>query len=330
MVTFLIILILNIFLYIFNEKIAQVLNLYDNPDTSRKLHKTKVPLTGGIIILFNVILIIFCQLFYKSFSGELSIYKSRFELIIFFFSVLIFFLIGFIDDKYNVSANKRFLFIAIILLIIILFSENLVINKIEFSFSKSNFSLPYEISIFWTILCFLLFINAFNMFDGINYQAGFYSIYLSLFFLINNFFIVFFLFLIIGLVNFILLNHNNKSFLGDSGSYLLAFIFGYFFIKFYNQTGNIKTDQIVLFMIIPGIDLIRLFITRIIKGNNPFTADRNHLHHIISKNYTLINTNLIIQSLIILPSFLGYYFGFSFIFLGVQMAIYFYFVLFKR
>ena len=48
------ILILNLLLYFSNEKIAQFFNLYDNPDTLRKFHKSKVPLTGGIIILFNV------------------------------------------------------------------------------------------------------------------------------------------------------------------------------------------------------------------------------------------------------------------------------------
>ena len=108
---------------------------------------------------------------------------------------------------------------------------------------------------------------------------------------------------------FLVLNHKYKSFLGDSGSYVLAFIFSYFFIKIYNQTEHIKVDHIFLFMIIPGIDLIRLFLVRISKKvKNPFKPDRNHLHHIISKKFNLINTNLIIQCIIIIPSLSGYYF----------------------
>ena len=205
-----------------------------------------------------------------------------------------------------------------------------MINKIYFSFTDYSLTLPNFISIFWTVLCFLLFINAVNMFDGINYQVGLYSISLSLFFLINNYFEVFFTFILIGLITFLFLNHKYKSFLGDSGSYLLAFIFGYFFIKMYNQSTTLKVDQIVLFMIIPGIDLIRLFITRIIKGQNPFTPDRNHLHHIISAKFSLIKTNLIIQTLIITPSILGFYFGFTYIFLLIQITVYFYFVLFFK
>ena len=94
----------------------------------------------------------------------------------------------------------------------------------------------------------------------------------------------------------------------------------------YNQTDFIKEDLIVLFMIIPGLDLIRLFIIRILNGYNPFTPDRNHLHHILSKNFNLIETNLIIQSLIIIPSIIGNYFGYTYILLTIQLIIYLYIV----
>ena len=51
----------------------------------------------------------------------------------------------------------------------------------------------------------------------------------------------------------------------------------------YNQNFNIDSDHIFLIMIIPGIDLIRLFLTRVSKGYSPFKPDRNHLHHILLK-----------------------------------------------
>tara|TARA_B100001175_G_C19393944_1_gene582862 strand:- start:222 stop:1052 length:831 start_codon:yes stop_codon:yes gene_type:complete len=276
--------------------------------------------------MFVMIYTLINQLFYEQFS----FFQTNFDFIIFFIALLIFFLIGFIDDKKNISANIRFVIIALILIPTIIFSDNLIINYIEFSFTEYSFYLPYYTSIFWTILCFLLFINAINMFDGINYQVGLYFIYLSLFFLVINHFNLFFSSVLIGLITFIILNHKFKSFLGDSGSYLLAFIFGYFFIKIYNQTEIIKVDHIFLFMIIPGIDLIRLFLMRILKNQNPFIADRNHLHHIVSKRFNLITTNLFIQSIIIGPSILGYYFGFTYFFLFVQMIIYFYLIFFIR
>ena len=325
MFLFLSLIILNILIFIFNRNIAQALNLFDSPDNFRKLHKADVPVTGGIIILLNSILALILVFIDQPYYEKSIIFKNNLDFIVLFFSVLIFFFVGFFDDKYSISANKRFLFISIILFPIIYFSDDMTINRISFSFTDYTFTLPYLISIFWTVLCFLLFINSVNMFDGINYQVGLYSVYLCLFFIINNYFEQFFIFITIGLLTFILLNHNYKSFLGDSGSYLLAFIFGYFFIKIYNQLTTIKVDHIVLFMIIPGMDLIRLFITRIIRGQNPFKPDRNHLHHIISEKFSLIKTNLIIQALIIIPSILGFYFGFTYFFLLIQITLYFYF-----
>ncbi len=320
----------NIAIYLLNNRMSKFLNLYDKPDNLRKLHKSKVPLTGGIIILLNAILALILSLMEQFYYKKSILFESEQDLFILLISILIIFLIGFFDDKYNISANKRFVFFFIILFPIIFLSENLIIKQVEVSFLEYVYTLPLIFSIFWTVLCFLLFINAFNMFDGINYQAGCYSIYLSLFFLINNFFDLFFLFILTGLITFVILNHKYKSFLGDGGAYLLAFIFGYFFIRFYNQTDNIKADHILLFMIIPGIDLIRLFILRISRGTKPFSPDRNHFHHIMLKRYNLFETNLIIQSLIIIPSLLGYYLGYTYIFFITQMIFYFYLVLHKK
>jgi len=320
------ILFINILIFYFNGSISKYLNLYDHPDNLRKLHKKKVPLTGGIIILLNAIFALILIFSAQLHNQNLAIFETNYDLIILLTSIIIFFLIGYFDDKYNISANKRFLFIALILFPIIIFSEELMISKVYFSFTEYSINLPYLFSIFWTVLCFLLFINAVNMFDGINYQVGIYSIYLTLFFLINNYFVIFFLFILVGLITFLVLNHKYKSFLGDSGTYVLAFIFGYFFIKIYNQIPNIKVDHIVLFMIIPGLDLIRLFAMRIIKGQNPFTPDRNHLHHILLKRLNLIQTNLIIQFLIIVPSLIGYFVGFTYVLLIIQLIVYLYLI----
>ena len=61
-------------------------------------------------------------------------------------------------------------------------------------------------------------------------------------------------------------------------------------------------------MIIPGLDLMRLFIYRIYK-NFPFTADRNHLHYIMLLKNNLIFTNLKIFLLTAIPAIIGFYIG---------------------
>ena len=77
----LLIVFLNFFLYFFNEKFAQAFNLYDNPDSFRKFHKTKVPLTGGIIILINIIFVliftIFDQFYYLYAIAFCDCHRSR-------------------------------------------------------------------------------------------------------------------------------------------------------------------------------------------------------------------------------------------------------------
>ena len=145
------------------------------------------------------------------------------------------------------------------------------------------------------------------MFDGINLQSSFYSliIFLSISFLYINLFFV--NMMIIVLIFFSYLNFINKSFLGDSGTLLLSFIISYIFIKSYNQDLIKYADQIVLFMIIPGLDLMRLFILRIFNKKSPLSADRKHLHHILIEKYSLTKTLAIIIILILMPLILSFF-----------------------
>tara|TARA_Y100000816_G_C25688561_1_gene364347 strand:- start:99 stop:482 length:384 start_codon:yes stop_codon:yes gene_type:complete len=98
----------------------------------------------------------------------------------------------------------------------------------------------------------------------------------------------------------------NKSFLGDSGSLLIAFIIGYFFIKLYNNKLITYTDEVVIYMLLPGVDLIRLFFKRILLKRNPLSSDRFHLHHLLLSKYFFKKTVVILVVLIILPIFMSH------------------------
>ena len=39
-------------------------------------------------------------------------------------------------------------------------------------------------------------------------------------------------------------------------------------------------------MILPGIDMFRVFIERVLNKKSPFVADKNHIHHILIRNYS--------------------------------------------
>ena len=186
-----------------------------------------------------------------------------------------------------------------------LLNDNLVIDNIKFSFYNGNISLN-KFSLFFSIFCFLVYLNAFNMFDGINLQASFYSLFI--FFYISIFFIdsLILKILIVTLIFYSYLNFKNKTFLGDSGSLILGYLISYFFVSLYNLNIINYADQITLFMLIPGLDLLRLFILRIYKKRNPLTSDRDHLHHLLISNYSLKISLIIILILISFPIILNY------------------------
>jgi UDP-GlcNAc:undecaprenyl-phosphate GlcNAc-1-phosphate transferase len=52
---------------------------------------------------------------------------------------------------------------------------------------------------------------------------------------------------------------------------------------------------------VPGLDMLRLFIQRLSKFNNPFKPDRNHIHHYFSNKLEFKYSFLIIQILILIP-----------------------------
>ena len=132
----------------------------------------------------------------------------------------------------------------------------------------------------------------------------------------------FFISLSAGVISFLILNFRSNSFLGDGGAYLISFLLGYFFIKMYNLKIILHADQVVLFMLIPGLDLMRLFIIRILNKKHPFSADRNHLHHLLLKKFSYYKVILIIQSLIFLPVIFNLIFGYTFIYLVFTLIVY--------
>ena len=104
-----------------------------------------------------------------------NFFETNRELFAFLAGIVTFYFIGLFDDKYRLSANYKLFISTFFILLFILIDDNLEILVLKFSFLDHEIELK-SFSIFFTVLCFLLFINALNMFDGINCQVGFYSI----------------------------------------------------------------------------------------------------------------------------------------------------------
>jgi UDP-GlcNAc:undecaprenyl-phosphate GlcNAc-1-phosphate transferase len=316
------IVLLNTFLVFSYDKLDRLINIYDTPDSLRKLHKGKVPLTGGFLIFFNLIFFSFIDfiLGYKIFFFE-DLFNYNRIYFSFIFGLIAFFSLGLLDDKKSIPANIKLVIQILIIFIILLLDPNLKIEFLRIGFLNKNFTLN-EFSLIFTILCFLLFINAFNMFDGINGQSGLYAaLNLLIFYLVSNQTV--FLLLIFIMTIFLYRNIKNKFFLGNSGSYFLSYLISFYFIKFYNVGIIRDSDFIFLAMLTPGIDMLRLFFLRIYKGSSPFKADRNHLHHILLRKFSYINSILILICFMCLPLIINYIFDKIFLIIFLTLISYF-------
>ena len=295
------IILFNLLIFLNFERISKGLFFFDKPDGKLKNHKNPVSIAGGFIILINLYLIFFII---KILNLDDLIFNNNFLNIIFILGS-IFFVIGFIDDFKNLSPNIKLFLIIISIFFVTFFFPEIKLESIKISFLKNHYSFG-NLSFIFTLLSFALLANAINMFDGINLQLICFTLFIFVIFILKGFLPIFFILLSISLIFLGILNYQNKVFIGDGGCYLISSIIGATFIYQYKIFSNfLYGDQIFIILFIPAIDMLRLFIVRIIKKKHPFKGDLNHLHHIIDsfiKNKNL--TVLITLSLCIFPTLL--------------------------
>lgn len=319
---------LNLPFFLLFKNITKFINIYDSADGVRKFQKKSIPLIGGFIIIYNII-----TFSILSFFLELKILDEKFdfsnrELFSLYIGSILFFMFGVLDDKYSFKANIKLFIIFSLTLLVVMLDKNLLITHLRFSFISHIIELDM-FSYFFSILCFLLFFNALNMFDGINLQVGFYCIVIFIIFITKGLFINFSSIIIFSLLFFLFFNFKNKTFLGEGGVQLLAFIVSYIIIKSYNLNNNFfYVDEIFIIMALPGLELFRLFLLRLLSGKHPFKGDTNHLHHLLIKRFSP-NKAFLFTFLSVVTSINLYYFlesKFSFI----LFVIIFYLIIIHR
>ena len=75
-----------------------------------------------------------------------------------------------------------------------------------------------------------------------------------------------------------------KIFMGDAGSLTLGIMLSFLSIRLIliQDDMHMKVNMLVLALsplLIPVLDVVRVFLLRIRNGRNPFLPDRNHIHH---------------------------------------------------
>lgn len=277
-----------LFFFIINYYKDNFSFLVDKPDGIRKLHRNSILLIGGVFVANYLILI----LIYSYFNDLKIIF------IIASTSILIFF-IGFIDDIIPINPYKKLIILSIVILISLNFNQDIKIHTLYFSTFQKYIYLN-EYSIFFTTLSILLLINCLNLSDGINGLAAGISIIWLIYLCIyaNSELQIILLPLIFLLILLFIWIIREKFFLGDNGSLLISSFIGLVIIYIYNQnlyknSLAISVENIFILFMVPGIDMFRLFLERIIKKKDPFKADRNHLHHLLINKFSINNTLLI-------------------------------------
>ena len=287
-------------IYLKKQLIAKKLGLVDVPDKKLKNHKKNTPIIGGILFGILSILIL-----------GFSIYSKNILIIKILLLSLTCSIIGIIDDIYTIKASPKFIFTTLILLIFLTIFPELRIKHIIFTdnfFLKNlNFENKLILSIVVTILCYQLLIHAFNMADGHDGIASLIAItWLAyIYFVKTNF--EFLIPIITALLLFMYFNLKSKIFLGDSGNYFLSTLFGSLIIINNNTYKNFLAEEIFILLMLPGIDMLRLFLIRIKNKKNPFSGDRKHLHHFLFKRLNKRKTTFTYFLLFITPIFFLYF-----------------------
>jgi UDP-GlcNAc:undecaprenyl-phosphate GlcNAc-1-phosphate transferase len=308
-------------IYLNKNFISSQLALLDIPDGRLKNHKNGIPLIGGIVFISVAAIIIINLIYTKNFTYiKILLFASTLSLV------------GMFDDIYNIKPNIKFLLITVIILIFINFFPELKIRYIalENNIFIKNFNLENNslLSILITILCYQLLINAFNMSDGHDGISSLIAIIWLIYFYINKNSLEFLPTVILTLLLFLYFNLKSKIFLGDSGNYFLSALFGSLIIYNNNINQNFIAEEIFVLLMLPGIDMLRLFYARIAEKKNPLIGDRQHLHHLLYSHFSRTNTILIYFLLFISPIILLHFKIFTETYIILSFLIVYIFIIF--
>jgi len=269
-------------LIFFLNKVCLKLNILDIPD-KRKSHSFSMPISGGLTL---IILILLNSIYFEFYSYQ----RSNFLNDIFLISIL-FFIIGFIDDIKVLNTNFKMGVIIIFILYSVLYSENFLVQNLNFNFIFDKIFILDIFALPFTIFCIFMLFNALNFADGKNGIAISLSIFWFSYLLFkNNSDILIIIEILIVLFILLYFNLNNKLFLGNSGVNFLSIFISLLIIKTYNTENVLYCDEIFLLLFIPGIDAARVTISRALNKKSPFKPDKTHLHHYLEK---IISNNFI-------------------------------------
>ncbi|RUO37115.1 undecaprenyl-phosphate alpha-N-acetylglucosaminyl 1-phosphate transferase [Aliidiomarina taiwanensis] len=289
------------------SKAANGLGLVDKPN-ARKSHSGHIPLVGGVSIFFSSSI---------AFLLILSFTTTTMAL---FASLTLMALTGVLDDRFDLSVRLRIM-IQLIAASILVFSADIQIHRLGNPFGFGDINL-FFLSGPFTILAIMTAMNAYNMVDGIDGLLGLLATisFVGLAFLAcitgNTLVLFCACIMILALIPYLLFNleviKGRKVFMGDAGSmfiglvivWMMVLILNPDLVKHYglnvelNLSSSYEVRPVVMLWVIalPLMDMLGVMVRRVVKKQNPFKPDRDHLHHIFLRaGFSSLETLLIIS-----------------------------------
>lgn len=275
------------------KKLALYFNIVDNPQwdsESRKIHRTPIPLLGGLAIFLGFFLTLgIVWLWPRLIGGQEQIFEHLYpnQLGALFVGSAILMLGGFLDDKYNIKPWQQFIFPVFAVLLVLYGGINLtkITNPfggtINLDFFRVGGRLVAVDALVFVWLLGLTYTT--KILDGLDgLVTGLTAIgSLMIFFLASTekFYQpdVALVALIFAGANlgFLIFNfYPAKIFLGEGGSLLTGFVLGFLAIA---AGGKIATTLLV--MGLPALDVLATIIRRFWARQSPTQSDAGHLHY---------------------------------------------------
>ncbi|MCG9707707.1 MULTISPECIES: UDP-N-acetylglucosamine--undecaprenyl-phosphate N-acetylglucosaminephosphotransferase [unclassified Pseudoalteromonas] len=261
--------------------LAVKFGLVDKP-CLRKQHTGTIPLIGGLSIFLAVAISI------------MAFHPLTVKIVSYLACAAVIVVLGVIDDYRQLGVKIR-LGVQVLVALVMIYSSEIYIHNLGNLFLMGDIDLGW-FGIIFTVISVIACINAFNMIDGIDGLAGSLSILtlLSVFILMlfsGNYALVYLPLIIVATVlpylafNLGIKGHRNKKiFMGDAGSMFIGLSVIWFLMVGTQTTESAFRPVTALWIIgVPLMDMMAIIIRRKRKGLSPFSADRDHLHHIFMR-----------------------------------------------
>jgi len=273
-----------------------------------KTHDEDIPVIGGLLMYVALGITLF-WLMHSTAIGD--------NIIMIFAGISVVVLVGFVDDRWHMSVRWRLLAQVIASLLVVLGAGCLLTDFGRLVSAEvlmlGAFSIPV------TVFAITGGMNAMNMSDGLDGLAGGLALItlsslLIIMLLSGDISHMGLLFAVVGAtVGFLLFNlrwrqeTRARVFMGDAGSMMLGFIITCSMIDLTMAPGRVMTPVTALWIFaVPLMDTFRLMIVRVLKGNSPFKAGCDHLHHVfLASGVSVRATVFIILAMQVLFSAIG-------------------------